>query len=359
MLDELWKHLAITPELRFLDPACGRGTFLRELRKRLLTNETLIKAFPELTVRDEHIRSKMLYGFEIDLAMVNLLQRQGYVNVQLQDALAYIGDTMKFDVVIGNPPYQSTEDGSKRKKMWVLFAQFAFKNARYIALVTPDGWKIGSKYFAPVKASIIEHWIAEGDANAHFPHVGESIGWWIVDMQTENPMPEPEMPELYKLFARISEKKVGNWHYRDFQTPEELKMLPDSIYSYPIYWTAKQTRYAKPALVKKGWKVIVNNSGGYHDISNPDRYSIVCNDRGVGLGAWGIIVGSRQEGECVLSWVRSKLYRALVATKTGGFNNPFVELPHLGVSKLWTDEELYAHFNLTPEEIACVEANVK
>lgn len=151
MLDELWKHLTITPELRFLDPACGRGTFLRELRKRLLTNETLIKAFPELTVRDEHIRSKMLYGFEIDLAMVNLLQRQGYVNVQLQDALAYIGDTMKFDVVIGNPPYQ--KQGSRAEKttgmgsgsLWHLFVKLAFENLvaskGYVSLIHPNSWR--------------------------------------------------------------------------------------------------------------------------------------------------------------------------------------------------------------------------
>jgi len=38
MLDKLFENLTIRPDLTFLDPACGRGTFLRELRKRLLTH---------------------------------------------------------------------------------------------------------------------------------------------------------------------------------------------------------------------------------------------------------------------------------------------------------------------------------
>ena len=64
--------------------------------------------------------------------------------------------------------------------------------------------------------------------------------------------------------------------------------------------------------------------------------------------------------ENVLSWVRSKLYRVVVAKmKTGGFNNPFVELEHLGVNKNWSDTEIYQHFNLTAEEISYVEQNIE
>jgi hypothetical protein len=93
--------------------------------------------------------------------------------------------------------------------------------------------------------------------------------------------------------------------------------------------------------------------------TDPDKYSRVDNSMTVGLGAWGIKVKSEQEGLNVLSWVRSKLYRVVVTKmKTGGFNNPFIELESLGTSKMWTDVEIYKHFNLTQEEIDYVEANI-
>jgi hypothetical protein len=54
------------------------------------------------------------------------------------------------------------------------------------------------------------------------------------------------------------------------------------------------------------------------------------------------------------------LYRVVVAKmKTGGFNNPFIELESLGCDQTWTDEAIYRHFGLTQEEIDYVEANVK
>jgi len=303
----------------------------------------------------------MLYGFEIETAMVNVLQLQGYGNVQFQDALAYTGDTMKFDVVIGNPPYQSTADGSKRKKLWVQFALLALQKARFAAMVTPNTWKLGSKYFREIKDILTTYWIAEGDANFYFPAIGENIGWWIADKETSSPLDPPKLSIAYTIFRKVAAEKKGNWHYRDFQTPETLETKTTEDHTYPVYWTAKQTRYAIPsAVLYRGWKVIVNNSGGYHDNRNPDKYNLVCNDRGVGFGAWRIKVSSKVCGENVLSWVRSSLYRVLVLqTKTGGFNNPFIELPYLGEDKLWTDEEIYAHFNLTAEEIAYIEETVK
>jgi site-specific DNA-methyltransferase (adenine-specific) len=80
----------------------------------------------------------------------------------------------------------------------------------------------------------------------------------------------------------------------------------------------------------------------------------------VGLGAWGIKVRSEQEGENVLTWVRSKLYRVVVQQmKTGGFNNPFIELENLGAARAWTDEDLYKHFGLFQEEIDYIENNTK
>jgi len=275
---------------------------------------------------------------------------------------------MKFNVIVGNPPYQSTEDGSKRKKMWVLFAENAIDNADYVAFVTPAAWqKENSKYFTGIAEKIKSKLIAYGDANSYF-NVGEDIGYWIIDNNTSTPITIVDNNPCSPIYNKMLKAKGTTWHYRDFQQPHVVENGNWLVFSnvptvdniIPIYWTAKQVRYCRPKDVKyTGWKVIVNNSGHYYMDTDPDKYSRVDNSMTVGLGAWGIKVKSEQEGLNVLSWVRSKLYRVVVTKmKTGGFNNPFIELESLGTSKMWTDEKIYKHFNLTQEEIDYVEANV-
>jgi hypothetical protein len=276
---------------------------------------------------------------------------------------------MKFDVVVGNPPYQSTEDGSKRKKMWVQFAEKAIDMAEYVAFVTPSAWqKKNSKYFTGIAEKIKSKLVAYGDANSHFT-VGEDIGYWIIDNNTSSPISVVDNNPCSPIYNKMLKAKGTVWHYRDFQQPHVVENgnwlvfsdTPTVDNTVPIYWTAKQVRYCRPKDVKyAGWKVIVNNSGHYYIDTDPDKYSRVDNSMTVGLGAWGIKVDSEQEGLNVLSWVRSKLYRVVVTKmKTGGFNNPFIELESLGTSKMWTDAEIYKHFGLTQEEIDYIEANVK
>lgn len=271
---------------------------------------------------------------------------------------------MKFDVVVGNPPFQSTEDGSKRKKMWVQFAEKAIGMAEYVAFVTPEVWqKDNAKYFKDIGNLIKSKLVGYSNANKFFT-VGEDIGYWIVDNNTTSPVTLIDnnmCSPIYKKMVRKGDK----WHYRDFQQPhaDDKKIFPsvaDKEFNIPIYWTAKQVRYCRSTDVKyRGWKVIVNNSGHYYSEEDPNKYSRIDNSMTVGLGAWGIKVASEDEGKNVLSWVRSKLYRVVVSKmKTGGFNNPFVELESLGVSKLWTDTDIYTHFNLTQDEINYIEANV-
>jgi len=274
---------------------------------------------------------------------------------------------MKFDVVVGNPPFQSTEDGSKRKKMWVQFAENAIDMAEHVAFVTPTAWqKENSKYFKDIAGKIKSKLIAYGDANSYFS-VGEDIGYWIVDNNTTTPIDVVDNNPCSPIYNKMLKPKGTSWHYRDFQQPHVVENgnwltftdKPTVDNTVPIYWTAKQVRYCRPQDVKyTGWKVIVNNSGHYYSNTDLDKYSRIDNSMTVGLGAWGIKVASEKEAMNVLSWVRSKLYRVVVTKmKTGGFNNPFIELKSLGASTMWTDNDIYKHFNLTQEEIDYIESN--
>ena len=104
MLDKIPEEVWKKPNSKFLDPCMGRGTFLIEIVRRL----TYIYGYTETDAKSR------VYGYDIRVKYINYLIRRGFVNVQHKD---FLNETieMKFDVIVGNPPYQENSKKGKSK----------------------------------------------------------------------------------------------------------------------------------------------------------------------------------------------------------------------------------------------------
>lgn len=193
--DEVWTD----PTLRWLDPGCKTGVFLREITKRLMVG--LEDAIPDRQERLEHILREQVFGIAITRLTAWMSRRTvycskdatadhipahldhpdghiwfrriehpydrngrcsecgasrgqmerdgkdnhayGFIHEAGRAAIAEEFD-MQFDVIISNPPYQMTSGGNSRSiPLYNLFVEHAKQlNPKHIVMIIPSRWMV-------------------------------------------------------------------------------------------------------------------------------------------------------------------------------------------------------------------------
>jgi hypothetical protein len=161
MLSRLPKSVWSNPDLKWLDPANGIGNFPVVVFYRL--NEGLKSWEPNDNKRRKHIVEKMLFMLELESNNTRIARNifeklcdNCKPNILTTDSLKITADGLskkgfpeKYDIIIGNPPFNAGGTLKGGGTIWPKFVKRAFelvKENGYICFVHPPGWR---KFYDP------------------------------------------------------------------------------------------------------------------------------------------------------------------------------------------------------------------
>lgn len=467
MLDTLPAELWKDKQAKFLDPASKSGVFLREIARRLV--EGLEDEIPDLQERIDHIYQNQLYGIAITELTALLARRslycskaanskyaigrvfkseQGnvlfkriehswkdgkclYCNVnqaaydrgELLETHAYefihtdepskIFNNMKWDVIVGNPPYQLGSDGGTRDiPIYNKFVDQAKKlNPRFLSMIIPSRWMASGLGLSEFRRSMLEDrrirkLVDHPVASEVFPGVevkgGVCYFLWDRDYEGDCAVTSvrgqdvfgPVVRSLkdYDVFVRdsralgildkvlrkqeksiteiLSVDKEFGWtsNFDGFHTRQKLG---DVCLHYirqgkrGVGWISRKDIDKSRELIDT-WKVLIPQAGSDGGKRIPDPVlgkPLIATSPSVCTQSYLFFhVKSAEEAESVESYVRTKFLRFLVSLRKitqHATRSTYTWVPQQEWNHAWTDKELYKKYGLSKEEEAYIESVIK
>ena len=456
---DLWSNRKAT----FLDPGCKSGVFLREIAKRL--DNGLEKHIPDRQKRMNHIFKNQLFGLAITELTSLLSRRSVYCsktangkysvcedfdnpegNIRFgrvehawdngrcqhcgankenyerggeleSHAYAFIHTNkpeeifnMKFDVIIGNPPYQLSDGGFGRSAspIYQNFVQQAKKlNPRFLTMIIPSRWFAGGKGLNDFRAEMladdrIRKIVDYEDASEVFPGVDIAGGicyfLWnrdsrgpceVTNVHNEERVVSVRPLSEFQTFIRHGQavpiiRKVlakGEQSMSEQVTSRKPFGLPTNARPMKrgeliLRWNNGDGPYARKEIavgveIIDKWKVITSKVS-YDHAGQPDKNGMrkvlsivdilppgtICTETYIVAGAFN----TRAEAERLAQYLRTRFVRFLVAQLSFSQDitkERFFFVPVLSMNTQWTDERLYKRYDLTKDEIAFIESKIR
>ena len=466
MLDLLPQELFSDPNTRFLDPCCKSGVFLREIAKRLIKG--LAAHYPDVQERIDHIMKHQIFGVAITELTSHIARRSVYCsktangnysvarfdtvdgNIRYKiirhtwqnKKCTFCGASqeeydrdealeshayefihtyrpeeifkMKFDVIIGNPPYQMS-DGGQNASSIPIYHKFIEKsiqlNPRYISMIIPSRWYCGGRGLDDFRSQMLtEGHIRElhdyKKATDCFPVIrnGGGICYFLWDRLYNSSIvhyaehnntgilreSDRLLDEFGEVFIRDTiaceivrkvrqkgEPTVSEVVYRqkpfgfrtnftDFDKNGDVKVYNKKSSCGYAYINRDRIRINADIIDK--WKLVTSRSTSVPEEDNGQvlrlSQTFIVEPGAVVTESYVLInvFDSYAEANAFYQYLKTKFFRFLCQPNIVSpdvSKRVFIFVPLIDFNKTWTDDELYRRYQLTDFEIEYIENNIK
>jgi hypothetical protein len=384
--DSVWTSQTTT----FFDPTLGGGQFVKSIESRLRSHGH----------SDENIRQRVMGFEESDLHIRFAVNKHGLIGQYHRkpyDKFLGLDDSMKFDVVIGNPPYNSGND-SKGNKLWPKFI-FKFveltKDGGYTCMVTPTGWSSGGTNIPGGLGVIkdvfsknqVEYINVNNVTKKHFEQISIEIGYFVLNkvpvykntqLELEEGLIDVDFTKIEFLSPRLNKVDINivNKVFFNGHKPFDIVSFDRSIARGSINESTKQTKKFPHEHWVLGGTTAGNAAKTWLDFENSphlkfpkvlfnigNRYWQPYYDLdGINVAAQGFAVKitGNEKIENLKSVFESKLFSYIswwYQLQMKGYmkTNIAKAYPAVDLSKKWSDDELYDHFGLDQDERSQIE----
>ena len=467
MIDLLPRKLFRSPETTFLDIGCKSGVFLREIAKRLI--DGLKDEIPDLQKRVDHILHHQLYGIAITELTSLISRRTLYCskypncrysasrfedpegNIRFRNighefvkgrckwcgaseeqfgsikraglethAYEFIHTNnpqelfnMKFDVIVGNPPYQIADggNGASARPIYHLFVQQAKKlNPRYLTMIIPARWFSGGKGLDEFRNEMLNDrriskmvdyvnakdcfsslsisggicyflWESQFQGNCDFTSINSGITSHAKRRLNEFPIfvrYNSAISIIHKVrsFREETLNKIissrnpfgipTNERGEEEQFHKAIKLISSEGEGFIVEEKIKVNQQLVNCYKVMVTRIMLEHAG---EPDKSGRYGVlatvrilhprtVCTDSYIIIGSYC----SKDKATNLTNYLKSRFVRFLILQAAASINlskSTYQFVPMQDFSKPWTDDELYKKYNLSDEEIKFIESMIK
>jgi site-specific DNA-methyltransferase (adenine-specific) len=395
MMDKLPDEVWTNEKLKWFDPAAGMGNFPIAAYLRLM--ESLKDKISNDVKRKKHILENMLYMSELNKKNCYVIQQ--IFNMEKKYKLnLHCGDTLKmdikkvfgidkFDIIIGNPPYNKELTRVGALPLYNEFIEKFIDKCKYLEFIVPSRWFSGGKGLDKFRKFMLErkdikfikHFDDASKIFGKMVDIKGGVNYFLKDskyngecnfngsMTQLNKYDVFVDSKFYNLIDKLTKyETITNMYisqdYYKVQT-NDSRLQKEKCDGCILCYVSQQkgfTKYIDGKYIKKEyncWKVITTRasfkaSSGFGNTFIGRKSEIHCKTY------ISFNVKNELEAESLLSYLKCKLPNLMLSIRKNSQDISettckWIPLPPL--DRIWINNDVYKYFRLNKDDIKLIE----